>query len=93
MALAVSVGVCVAGGRIGTVATVFGLVPAVEGAVICALADPPVAKNIVMNIKVAASHDLMTNPGGDREVIEYSQFKHICLVGNRRAVVHSRTSS
>src|ERR1700759_430863 len=73
MALAVSSGVCSAGGLIRTVATDFGLVPAVEGAVICAMiwarADPPAARNGVedriMNIKVAASHDLMTNPGGD----------------------------
>jgi hypothetical protein len=78
--LAVSVGVCIAGGRTGTVATAFGLAPAV-GVVICAFAELPAATNI----KVAASHDLMTNPG----VIEYSRFKHICLVGNRRAVVQA----
>jgi hypothetical protein len=67
MALAVSVGVCSAGGRIGTVATDFGLAPAVVGAIICACADVRAAKDIVMNIKVAASHDLMTNPGGNGE--------------------------
>jgi hypothetical protein len=37
------------------------LAPAVDGATICASADTPAAQNI----KVAASHDLMTNPGGD----------------------------
>src|ERR1700730_17172928 len=58
IALAVSAGVCNAG-RIGTVATGFGLVRAVEGAVICALAEAPAATNI----NVAVSIDLMTNLG------------------------------
>src|SRR5258708_31531269 len=40
IALAVSAGVCSAG-RIGTVVTVFGLVPTVEGVVTCALAGAP----------------------------------------------------
>ena len=60
IALAVSAGVCSAGGRIGTVATDFGFMPGTVGAVICACAEVPAA-----NINVAASHDLMTNPGGD----------------------------
>src|SRR5690242_18741639 len=80
MALAVSAGVCSAGGRIGTVATDFGLVPAVLGAVICAWTDAPDATNI----KVAVSHNLMTNPDG--RLIE-GEFKHISLVGNSRAGV------
>jgi hypothetical protein len=37
-----------------------------------------------MNINVAASIDLMTNPG----VIDVQPIKHICLVGNNRPVVH-----
>src|SRR5882724_4402580 len=58
IAPAVSVGVCKAG-RIGTVATCFGLAPAVDGGVNCAWAAAPVA----MNINVAVSIDLMTNLG------------------------------
>src|ERR1700724_1158412 len=58
IAFAVSVGVCKAG-RIGTVATCFGLAPAVDGGVNCAWAAAPV----VMNINVAVSIDLMTNLG------------------------------
>jgi hypothetical protein len=58
MALAVSIGVCMAGGWTGTVATAFGLTPAVPGAVIWACACAPAATNI----NVAASIDLMTNP-------------------------------
>ena len=73
MALAVSAGVCKAG-RTGTVVTGFGLVPAVDGGVICAWADAAVA----MNINVAASIDLMTSLGS----IEACAIKHICLVGN-----------
>src|SRR5665213_4109809 len=56
-ALAVSAGVCIAG-RIGVVATVLGLVPAVEGAVICASAG---SRAEAININVAVSIDLMTN--------------------------------
>src|SRR6185437_3745947 len=73
MALAVSVGVCIAGRWIGTVATDFGLV--------FACTDVPAAANI----KVAVSHNLMTNP--DRRLIG-GKFKHISLVGNSRAGVH-----
>src|SRR5665213_909049 len=58
IALAVSAGVCKAG-RIGTVATAFGLVPAVDGAVICAWAEVPAATNI----NVAVSIDLMRSLG------------------------------
>src|ERR1700731_2797795 len=67
IALAVSVGVC-RGGRIGTVATCFGLAPAVEGAVICALAEAPAATNI----NVAVSIDLMRSLGA----IDASAIKH-----------------
>src|SRR5260370_15380024 len=75
MALAVSAGVGTAG-RMGTVATGFGLAPAVDGAVICALAEAPAATNI----NVAVSIDLMTSLGS----IEARATKHICLVGNSR---------
>src|SRR6267378_5993097 len=78
MAFAVSEGVCKAG-RIGTVATCFGLAPAVDGAVICALAEAPAATNI----NVAVSIDLMTSLGS----IEERATKHICLVGDRDAMV------
>ncbi len=60
IALAVSAGVCSAG-RIGTVATGFGLVPAVDGGVICAWAEVPAATNI----NVAVSIDLMTSLGSE----------------------------
>ena len=56
MALTVSAGLCKAG-RIGTVATGFGLAPAVDGAVTCAWAEAPEATNI----NVAVSIDLMTS--------------------------------
>src|SRR5258708_17723508 len=75
IALAVSAGVCKAG-RIGTVATCFGLAPAVDGAVICALAGAAVATNI----NVAVSIDLMTS----LKSIEECATKHICLVGDSR---------
>src|ERR1700737_2025481 len=83
IALAVSAGVCRAG-RIGIVVTGFGLAPAVDGAVICAWAEAPAATNI----NVAVSIDLMTSllttgPGS----IEERAIKHICLVGNRDAMV------
>src|SRR3984893_10882228 len=78
IALAVSAGVCKAG-RIGTVATCFGLAPAVDGAVICAFAEAPAATNI----NVAVSIDLMTS----LRSIEVREIKHICLVGNRDAMV------
>ena len=55
IALAVSAGVCRAG-RIGTVATAFGLAPAVDGAVSWAWADVPAASNAVMKINVAVKH-------------------------------------
>src|ERR1700688_2833716 len=58
MALAVSAGVCNAG-RIGTVATGFGLMPAMGGVVICACAQVPAATNI----NVAVSIDLMGSLG------------------------------
>jgi hypothetical protein len=82
IALAVSAGVCRAG-RIGTVATGFGLVPAVDGGVICAWADAPAATNI----NVAASIDLMTSLGS----IEARTIEHICLVGDRDAMVQDAT--
>src|SRR6516162_8600111 len=78
IAFAVSFGVCGAGGVTGTVATRFGLVPAVDGAVICACAETPATtKN-----SVAASRDLMTNPGErlDNLIMTYN-----CLVGNNGA--------
>src|ERR1700688_233986 len=78
IALAVSAGVCKAG-RIGMVATCFGLAPAVDGAVIWAWADAPAATNI----NVAVSIDLMTSLGS----IEERATKHICLVGDRDAMV------
>src|ERR1700737_395427 len=62
IALAVSAGGWRAGG-VGTVATGFGLAPAVEGAVICALAEAPAATNI----NVAVSIDLMTDLGSIAE--------------------------
>ena len=67
IAPAVSAGLWSPGGRIGTVATVFGLLPAVDGAVICACAGAPKTK--AMNINVAVSIDLMTNPGDDRALL------------------------
>src|SRR6266700_5273253 len=68
MALAVSAGVCSAG-RIGTVATVFGLVPAVDGCVICACAQTPQAVEAA-NINVAVRIDLMASLGAltDRQL-------------------------
>uniref|UniRef100_UPI0013D2FC73 hypothetical protein n=1 Tax=Klebsiella pneumoniae TaxID=573 RepID=UPI0013D2FC73 len=57
IAPAVSSGFCNAG-RTGTVVTIFGLAPAVDGGVIWACAAPMVA-----NINVAESTDLMTNQG------------------------------
>src|ERR1700730_7274548 len=77
IAFAVSAGVCNAG-RIGTVVTGFGLVPAVDGAVIWAWAEAPAATNI----NVAVSNDLMTSLGS----IEERATKHICLVGDRDAM-------
>src|SRR5258708_38632713 len=73
MALAVSAGLCKAG-RIGTVATRFGLAPVVDGAVICAWAEALE----VTNINVAVSTDLMTS----LKSLKSAQFKHICLVGH-----------
>jgi hypothetical protein len=73
MALAVSAGLCKAG-RIGTVATGFGLAGVVDGAVICAWAEALEATNI----NVAVSTDLMTS----LESLKSAQFKHICLVGH-----------
>jgi hypothetical protein len=61
------------------VATCFGLAPAVAGAVICAWADTQVATII----NVAVSIDLMTSLGS---VAEWP-IKHICLVGNRYAMI------
>ena len=65
-------------------ATAFGLVPAVDGGVICALACAPAATNI----NVAVSIDLMRSLG----VIEESAIKHICLVGNNRPGVQQMTA-
>ena len=59
IASAVSAGACSAG-RIGTVATRFGLAPAVGDGFVCAHAGAAAATNI----NVAVSIDLMTNPGG-----------------------------
>ncbi|BBB95510.1 hypothetical protein BE61_09300 [Bradyrhizobium elkanii USDA 61] len=81
IAPAVSSGFCKAG-RIGTVATVFGLVPAVDGGVIWACAMLMEAA-----INVAESTDLMTNPGEMTDTIDVQAIKHICLVGNNRAPV------
>src|SRR5450432_77666 len=82
IALAVSEGVCSAG-RIGMVATGFGLGPRVVGAVICAVAEAPAATNI----NVAVSIDLMRSLG----VIAEPAIKHICLVGNNRSRVQQMT--
>src|SRR5882757_2067649 len=68
IALAVSAGVCSAG-RIGTVATVFGLAPAVDGGVSCANAGSLAKDPSATIINVADSTDLMTNPGGCARVI------------------------
>ena len=73
IASAVSAGACSAG-RIGTVATRFGLTPAAGEGFVCAHAGAATAANI----KVAVSSDLMTNLG----VIDVCPIKHICLVGN-----------
>src|ERR1700722_19493642 len=89
IAFAVSAGVCNAG-RIGTVVTGFGLVPAVDGAVICALAEAPAATNI----NVAVSNHLMRNLGGAlRGTLKQHAIKHICLVGNRDAMVQGTTDT
>jgi hypothetical protein len=64
------------------VVTGFGLVPTVAGAVICALAEAPAATHI----NVAASIDLMGSLG----VIDAHAIKHICLVGDRDAMVQRR---
>src|SRR6202166_1611991 len=80
IAFAVSAGVCKAG-RIGTVATVFGFAPAVDGAVTCAWAEATAATNI----NVAVSIDLMRSLG----VIDVRAIKHICLVGNNSAMVQA----
>src|SRR5262249_37784182 len=96
MALAVSAGgFCPPGGggagaappRLGppALARALGLAPPVDGAPICASAETPAA----MNIKVAVSHDLMTNPGE----IERKGLKHICLVGNNGGPVQGSRSS
>src|SRR6202022_1895246 len=79
IALAVSAGVCRAG-RTGTVATCFGLAPAVEGAAICAFAQVPAATNI----NVAVSIDLMRSLG----TIDAPAINPICLVGNNGRGVH-----
>src|SRR5437764_15457366 len=63
IAPAVSAGLWSPGGRIGTVATVFGLLPAVGGAVGCGRAGSP--KTTASNINVAVNLDLMTNPQDD----------------------------
>ncbi|UWU96207.1 hypothetical protein [Bradyrhizobium sp. CB1015] len=91
MASAVADGVCVAGGWIGTVWTVFGLVPATCDVVIWAFA--PVA---AANIKVAASIDLMTNPASPLNAKTFKSMplksmplKHISLVANNVAVVQA----
>src|SRR4051794_39390649 len=91
IAFAVSSGFCSAG-RIGTVATVFGFAPAVDGGVIWACAEVP--KTTTVN--VAERTDLMTNPEGNTKgiqtrfhwkVIDVLPIKHICLVGNNRPAV------
>ena len=94
IAFAVSSGFCSAG-RTGTAATAFGLVPAVEGGVICASAEVPNAATS----NVAESTDLMTNPEeslrngwmdcwSDRwRSLTHHAIMHICLVGNNRAAV------
>ncbi len=73
------------GGRIGVVATAFGLAPPVvarrhlrNGGL---LAASKVTDIKAMDINVAVSIDLMTHPG----TIEARAIKHICLVGNNRA--------
>jgi hypothetical protein len=58
------------------------LVPTVDGAIICALAEAAAATNI----NVAASIDLMGNLG----VIDLPGIEHICLVGNSSAMVQGR---
>src|SRR5450432_2490196 len=83
IALAVSAGVCSAG-RIGMGATGFGLVPTVDGAVICALAEAPAATNI----NVAVSIDLMRS----LRVIAEPAIKHICLVRNNSSGVQQMTA-
>jgi hypothetical protein len=83
MALAVSAGVCNAGGRIGVVATAFGLAPAVVGGVVCAWTDCGAEAPKAMDINVAVSIDLMTHPG----TIEAHAIKHIWLVGNNSVMV------
>lgn len=82
MASAVSDGVCNAG-RIGTVWTVFGLVPGSGGVVICAC-----ALAAVTNTNVAASIDLMTNP---TRPLNVGSLKHISLVANNLGVVQAKS--
>jgi hypothetical protein len=43
-----------------------------------------------MNINVAVSIDLMTNPGGHSRVIDVHAIKHIWLVGNNRVMVQGQ---
>src|SRR5436190_10374888 len=78
IALAVSAGVCVGAGRIGVVATGFGLVPAVDGGVICAWVVCASAKSaakaaIAIPNHVADSTVLMTNPGHCR----FADYAHL----------------
>jgi hypothetical protein len=56
----------------GTVATGFGLAPAVDGGVIWACAEAP----MVTNINVAVSIDLMTSPEGQGLGVQGSAFKY-----------------
>src|SRR5438874_11186594 len=69
IAPAVSAGLWSPGGRIGTVAAVFGVLAAVEGAVGCARSGGPKSK--ATNINVAVSIGLMTNARVDCGVGNY----------------------
>jgi len=59
-------------------------VPAVDGAVICAFAEAPAATNINVAVSIDLMTSLLTTALGS---IEERAIKHICLVGNRDAMV------
>ena len=92
IALAVSAGVCVGAGRTGLVATAFGLVPAVDGGVICAKvvcaeAESAAKAAIASPNHVAESTVLMTNPGHCR----CADYAH--LLGRQQPDAGSGTTS
>src|ERR1700733_15261272 len=83
IALAVSAGDCNAG-RAGTVATCFGLAPAVDGVVVWAWT----AAMVATNVNVAISIDLMTV----LKSIDEAPIKHICWGKTNAGAVESIVS-